>query len=106
MWYTAYGVIYMRIHKYIHHPNTLLEQGKNIVIENADTKFIYHVSMLNLILSGISPKTLSKFCGYSEHTLQSWLKNVDESGWETLMSVKQNGRLCRLTDNFTAWFFH
>ena len=89
----------MRIHKYIHDPNTLLEQGKNIVTENADVKFIYRVSMVNLILSGMSPKTLSEFCGYSERTLQNWLKNVDESGWETLMSVKQNGRPCRLTDS-------
>ncbi len=55
--------------------------------------------MVNLILSGMSPKTLSEFCGYSERTLQNWLKNVDESGWETLMSIKQNGRPCRLTDN-------
>ena len=99
MWYTTYEVIYMRIHKYIHDPNTLLEQGKNIVTENADAKFIYRVSMVNLILSGMSPKTLSEFCGYSERTLQNWLKNVDESGWETLMSIKQNGRPCRLTDN-------
>ena len=88
----------MKTHKYIHDPKILLEQGKTIVTENADSKFIHRVSMVNLLLSGMSPKVLSGFCGYSERTLQAWLKNVDESGWETLMAVKQNGRPCRLTD--------
>lgn len=88
----------MKTHKYIHDPKILLEQGKTIVTENAESKFIHRVSMVNLLLSGMSPKVLSGFCGYSERTLQAWLKNVDESGWETLMAVKQNGRPCRLTD--------
>lgn len=88
----------MKTHKYINDPKTLLEQGKIIVTENADNKFIHRVSMVNLLLSGMSPKVLSEFCGYSERTLQAWLKNVDESGWETLMAVKQNGRPSRLTD--------
>ena len=88
----------MKSHKYINDPKTLLEQGKIIVTENADNKFIYRVSMVNLLLSGMSPKVLSEFCGYSERTLQIWLKKVDESGWESLMTVKQNGRPSRLTD--------
>lgn len=88
----------MKTHKYINDPKTLLEQGKIIVTENSDNKFIHRVSMVNLLLSGMSPKELSGFCGYSERTLQAWLKNVDESGWETLMAVKQNGRPSRLTD--------
>lgn len=87
----------MKVHKYINDPKTLLEQGKIIVTENADNKFIYRVSMVNLLLSGMSPKVLSGFCGYSERTLQAWIKNVDEFGWESLMAVKQNGRPSRLT---------
>ncbi len=88
----------MKVHKYINDPKTLLEQGKIIVTKNADNKFIHRVSMVNLLLSGMSPKVLSGFCGYSERTLQSWLKNVDESGWETLMAVKQKGRPNKLSD--------
>ncbi len=87
----------MKTHKYIHDPKTLLEQGKIIVTENADNKFIYRVSMVNLLLGGMSPKVLSEFCGYSERTLQTWLKNVDEHGWETLMAIKQNGRPNKLS---------
>ena len=76
----------MRTHKYINNPKELLEQGKRIVsekAENEDGKFINRVSMVNLMLSGLSPKELSSNCGYSKRTLQSWLKKVDESGWET-----------------------
>lgn len=92
----------MKTHKYTNDPKTLLEQGKIIVTENADSKFIHRVSMVNLLLSGMSPKVLSGFCGYSERTLQAWLKNVDESGWETLMAVKQGGRPSRLTDEHAS----
>jgi len=46
----------------------------------------------------MSPGVLSEFCGYSERTLQTWLKKVDESGWETLMAVRQNGRPGKLSD--------
>ena len=68
----------MRIHKYINDPKELLEQGKQIVSESADNKFVHRVSMVNLILGGLSPKVLSEYCGDSERVLQTWVKNVDE----------------------------
>ena len=91
----------MKTHKYLNDPKDLLEQGKRIVsekTENEDKKYVYRVSMVNLMLSGLSPKELSSNCGYSERTLQSWLKKVDESGWETLKTKKQTGRPGKLTD--------
>ena len=87
----------MRTHKYINDPKLLLEQGKRIISENADNKFAHRVSMVNLLLSGLSPKVLAEHCGDSERTLQTWLKNVDEFGWNTLMAVKQTGRPNKLT---------
>ena len=91
----------MRKHKYIHDPKDLLEQGKGIVSEKADhedKKYVYRVSMVNLMLSGLSPQEVSSCCGYSSRTLQSWLKKVDESGWEALRTKKQSGRPSRLTN--------
>ena len=78
----------MRVHKYINDPGELLEQGKRIVYENADNKFVHRVSMVNLMLSGLSAKMLAQYCGDSERTLQNWLKKVDEIGWEALIAVK------------------
>lgn len=91
-----------RRHKYINDPKMLLEQGKQIVSENADNKFVHRVSMVNLMLSGLSAKTLSEFCGDSERALQSWLKKVDESGWDSLLAVKQGGRPNKLSDQQIA----
>ena len=88
----------MRVYKYINDPKELLEQGKQIVSENADNKFVHRVSMVNLMLSGLSPKLLAEFCGDSERTLQTWLKKVDEIGWEALVAVKQAGRPNKLND--------
>ena len=94
----------MRKHKYIHDPKDLLEEGKRIVSKEADhedKKYVYRVSMVNLMLSGLSPQEVSSCCGYSIRTLQSWLKKVDEAGWETLKTKKQPGRPSRLTDQQT-----
>lgn len=88
----------MRIHKYINDPEDLLRQGKQIVSENADNKFVHRVSMVNLMLSGLPTKLLAEFCGDSERTLQTWLKKVDEIGWEALAAVKQAGRPNKLND--------
>lgn len=88
----------MRNHKYINNREELLIQGRSIVSESADNKFVHRVSMVNLMLSGFSAKELAKYCGESERTLQSWLKKVDEQGWETLISKKQTGRPSRLSN--------
>lgn len=88
----------MRTHKYINNPKVLLEQGRKIVSENADNKFVHRVSMVNLMLGGFPPKELALYCGDSERTLQTWLKNVDEHGWESLIATKQTGRPPRLSN--------
>ena len=88
----------MRNHKSINNREELLTQGRSIVSESADNKFVHRVSMVNLMLSGFSAKELAKYCGESERTLQSWLKKVDEQGWETLISKKQTGRPSRLSN--------
>ena len=88
----------MRKHKYINNREELLTQGRSIVSESADNKFVHRVSMVNLMLSGIPAKELAKYCSESERTLQSWLKKVDEQGWETMISKKQTGRPSRLSN--------
>ena len=91
----------MRKQEFIHDPKDLLEQGKRIVSEKADRgdkKYVYRVSIVNLMLSELSPREVSCCCGYSIRTLQSWLKKVDEAGWETLRTKKQPGRPSRLTN--------
>ena len=88
----------MKVRKFINDPMKLLEEGKKIVSESADNKFVHRVSMVNLVLNGLSPKNLAPYCGDSERTLQSWVKNVDENGWDSLVAIKQTGRPAKLTN--------
>ena len=88
----------MKARKFINDPMKLLEEGKKIVSESADNKFVHRVSMVNLVLNGLAPKNLAPYCGDSERTLQSWVKNVDENGWDSLVAIKQTGRPAKLTN--------
>ena len=51
-------VIYMRVKQFFHDPVELLAQGQALVRDNSDIKFAHKVSMVNLILSGMSAKEL------------------------------------------------
>lgn len=88
----------MRTRKYINNPEILLEQGQKIVTESADNKFVHRVTIVNLVLSGMTPKYLAEYCPDSERTIQSWVKSVDEKGWDSLVSIKQTGRPNKLND--------
>ena len=86
----------MRTKQFIHDPKELLEQGKILVKENSDINFAYRVSMVNLILGGMSAKELSMHCGDGETTLMSWVTKVDTDGWDALRAKKQPGKPSKL----------
>ena len=92
----------MRKRQYKTDPYILLEQGKEIVSQSADNKFVHRVSMVNLILSGMTPEELSMYCGDSRRVLYDWLTKVDEQGWESLKAVKQKGRTSKLSETQRA----
>ncbi len=88
----------MNVRHLKHSPEELLKQGKEIVKQPADPKFIHRVSMVNLILGGMKTKDVSQYCGDSVRTINTWVKKVDEKGWDSLMAVKQKGRPAALSD--------
>ncbi len=88
----------MRTKQYINDPKELLAQGQMLVKENSDIKFAYRVSMVNLILSGMSAKELATYCGDGETTLMSWVTKVDQFGWDALHAKKQPGKTSKLTE--------
>ena len=69
----------MRSHKYVNNREDLLSQGRRIVFESADNKFVHRVSLVNLMLSGFPAKELALYCGESKRTLQSWLKATSKN---------------------------
>ena len=95
-------VTIMRIKQFINDPKDLLTQGQVLVRENADIKFAYRVSMVNLILSGMSAKELAAYCGDGETTLMSWVTKVDRFGWDALRAKKQPGKPSKLSKDQVA----
>ena len=92
----------MRIKRFINDPKELLAQGKILAKENADIKFAYRVSMVNLILGGMSAKELAAHCGNGETTLMSWVTKVDRFGWDALRAKKQPGKPSKLSEDQIA----
>ena len=95
-------VTIMRTKRFINDPKELLAQGQILVKEKADIKFVYRVSMVNLILSGMSAKELATHCVNGETTLMSWVTKVDQFGWDALRAKKQSGRPSKLSDDQIA----
>ncbi|MBQ6628922.1 MAG: winged helix-turn-helix domain-containing protein [Methanobrevibacter sp.] len=76
---------------------SLIEEGKRIVSSNDDAKYLRKVTIVNLMLNGASASSLSSSCGETSRTLSSWMKIVDEKGFEALRARKQPGRPFRLS---------
>jgi len=75
----------------------LINEGKRIVSLNDDAKYLRKVTLVNLMLNGATASFLSSSCGETSRTLSSWVKTVDEHGFEALRSKKQSGRPQKLT---------
>ncbi len=88
----------MKVRQLIHSPEALLKQGQEIVKQSVDPKFLHRVTMVNLILGGMKTKDVSKYCGDSVRAINTWVKKVDEKGWNSLKTVKQKGRPAILSD--------
>ena len=89
-------MVYSR--KFKHPKEDLLEEGRRIVAESSDSKYLFRVSMVNLILAGAKPSELSQYCGVDERTLTGWVAKADDHGFQSLMAVKQTGRPPKLDD--------
>ena len=85
------------VKKFIHSKEELLAEGQKIMTEDADSKYLFRVCMVNLMLSGMKASELSGPSGVNERTLTGWVDKVDREGFEVLMAVKQPGRPPKLT---------
>ncbi|MCD8155077.1 MAG: winged helix-turn-helix domain-containing protein [Clostridiales bacterium] len=87
----------MNIRTFKSDKQSLIDEGKRIVSMSDDAKFLRKVTIVNLMLNGASASSLSPSCGETSRTLTSWMKIVDEQGFEALRPKKQSGRPNRLT---------
>ena len=77
----------------------LISEGKRIVSQSDDAKYLRKVTIVNLMLNGATASFLSQCCGETSRTLSSWMKAVDEHGFEALRAKKQTGRPNKLSNS-------
>lgn len=87
----------MPARKYKTNPSQLLAEGQLIVNSTEDAKYQHKVEMVNLVLSGLTPSYLSRYCGDSKTAITLWVKIADEQGFEALKSKKPTGRPPKLS---------
>ena len=87
----------MNIRTFLSDKQALIDEGKRIVSASDDAKFLRKVTIVNLMLNGASASSLSPSCGETTRTLTSWMKIVDEKGFDALRPKKQSGRPAKLT---------
>ena len=68
----------MNLRKYSTDPKVLLEQGKAIMSSTNETKYLFRVFAVNMVLSGIPASQVGASAGYSKAAVTSWVKTVDE----------------------------
>ena len=99
LWYTVLGgAVSMNSRKYKTNPEILLNQGKEILSSNDESRFHFRVFAVNLVLSGFSASEIAKMAGVSKVAVTSWVKAVDENGFDALRAKGRSGRPSKLTE--------
>lgn len=88
----------MNNRKYKTDPEILLNQGKAIMTSSDESRFHFRVFAVNLVLSGFSASEIGKMAGVSKVAVTSWVKAVDENGFDALRSKGRSGRPSKLTE--------
>ena len=83
--------------KYKTDPELLLAQGKAIVEAGEEARYLHKVEMVNLVLAGLTPSFLAKYCRDSKNAITGWVKAADECGFEALRDGKSTGRPPKLS---------
>lgn len=63
-----------------------------ISTRDPESRYLYRVAMVNLMLAGMPVKDLARYSGVSARALASWREKADNEGFSSLRAVKQTGR--------------
>lgn len=88
----------MNKRKFINKPSELLKEGKEIVKQSKDKKYIRKVTLVNMMLEReMTAEKISELSGVTRRPLSRWVKIVDEEGFESLREKAKPGRSSRLS---------
>jgi len=86
----------MNNRKFHTNPNELLSRGKIIITSSDESKYLFRVFAVNMVLSGIPASQVGASAGVSRATVSGWVKTADEEGFEALHTKERSGRPSKL----------
>jgi len=92
----------MNNRKFHTNPNELLSQGKIIITSSDESKYLFRVFAVNMVLSGTTAAQVGASAGVSRATVSGWVKTADEKGFEALHSKERSGRPPKLNSTQLA----
>ena len=87
----------MNNRRYKTDPNKLLEQGKAIMTSSEESRFLFRVFAVNMVLSGCTASQIGELAGLSKAAVTGWVKTADEQGFDALRSQQRSGRPSKLS---------
>ncbi len=87
----------MNNRKYRTNPDELLAQGQAIMSSSDESKFLFRVFAVNMVLAGTPASQVGASAGFTKATVTGWVKIVDEQGFDALRPQKRAGRPAKLS---------
>ena len=88
----------MNSRKYNNDPVAMLEEGKLIMSSSDESKYLFRVFAVNMVLSGLPASQIAAMAGVSKVAVTRWVKSVDEKGFQSLRTKTISGRPSKLTE--------
>ena len=89
----------MNFRKYNTDPALLLEQGKAIMSSTDESRYLFRVFAVNMVLSGTPASQVGASAGFTKAAVTGWVKTVDEQSFEALRPQQRSGRPAKLTED-------
>lgn len=87
----------MNSRRYHTDPRILLAQGQAIMSSSDESKYLFRVFAVNMVLAGTPASKVGAFSGFTKAAVTGWVKTVDEQGFEALRLRQRPGRPPKLT---------
>lgn len=86
----------MNNRKYKTDPEVLLAQGKAIMSYSDESKFLFRVFAVNMVLAGTPASQVGASAGFTKAAVTGWVKTADEKGFDALRTQRRPGRPSKL----------
>lgn len=87
-----------RIAHYSHQNDELLREGIEILRDSPTNKFIYRVTVVCMVLGGLSLDDAASCCVERKSTIAGWVREAHKEGFAALLHKRRNGRPSKITE--------